>query len=158
MKWIGVGTVDNYLPLAEQIIILFDSVRHPEGRPFTLQEVSDATGVSLGTIAQMRSGKINNPQLNTLRTLAQFFRVPLRYFETGTREECYALLADPTVSEKPALSEIAFRASGLSEQAQQDILSLIKVFQEEENQRREKSASASESDDEQDEETPGDGS
>ncbi len=65
--------MDDYLPLSEQIKILFYSVRHPDGRPFTLQEVSEASGVSLGTIGQMRSGKLKNPQLNTLRALAQFF-------------------------------------------------------------------------------------
>lgn len=150
--------MDDYFPLSEQIKILFASVRHPNGRPFTLQEVSEATQISLGTIGQMRSGKINNPQLNTLRALAQFFGVPLRYFETRTREECYALLSNPMLLEKPTLNEIAFRASGLSAQAQQDILSLIKVFQQEEKQQRENSESVSEFDDDQDEGTPSDGS
>ena len=129
--------MEDYLPLAEQMKILFDSIRHPEGSVFTLQEVSDATGVSLGTIGQMRSGKISNPQLSTLRALCRFFGIPLRYFETRTREECYALLSDPATASAPALHEIAFRASGLSAQAQQDLLALIKVFQEEEKQRRE---------------------
>ena len=141
--------MDDYLPLNEQIRILFDSVRHPEGRAFTLQEVSDATGVSLGTIAQMRSGKVQNPQLNTLRALCSFFDIPLRYFETQTREECYAILAEPTTSAKPALNEIAFRASGLSPQAQQDILRLLKVFEEEDKQRLGGSGISTESDEEQ---------
>lgn len=126
--------MDDYLPLSEQVKILFDSLRRGDGNPFTLQEVSDATGVSLGTIGQMRSGKISNPQLNTLRALCQFFRVPLRYFETKTSEECYALLVAQSTQEQPALNEIAFRASALSLDAQQDILALIKVFQEEEKQ------------------------
>jgi transcriptional regulator with XRE-family HTH domain len=124
--------MDEYLPLSQQVKILFDAVRHEDGQPFTLQEVSDATGVSLGTIGQMRSGKINNPQLNTLRALCGFFRVPLRYFETQTAEQCYTLLTKQLLQEQPKLNEIAFRASGLSEEAQQDILTLIKVFQEEE--------------------------
>src|SRR5579871_5094902 len=110
MKYLEPYLMQNYLSLADQIKILFDSVRHAEGRPFTLQEVSDATGISLGTIGQMRSGKINNPQLNTLRALARYFHVPLRYFDTKTREECFSLLADPTILEKPTLNEIAFRA------------------------------------------------
>ena len=124
--------MDEYLPLAQQVKILFDAVRREDGQPFTLQEVSDATGISLGTVGQMRSGKINNPQLNTLRALCRFFRVPLRYFETQTAEQCYALLTDQSPQAQPALNEIAFRASGLSDDAQQDILSLIKMFKEEE--------------------------
>lgn len=124
--------MDDYLLLSEQVKILFDAVRRKDGQPFTLQEVSDATGISLGAIGQMRSGKINNPQLNTLRALCRFFHVPLRYFETQTAEQCYTLLTKQLSQEKPALNEIAFRASGLSEDAQQDILTLIKMFQEEE--------------------------
>lgn len=124
--------MDEYLPLAQQVKILFDAVRREDGQPFTLQEVSDATGISLGTVGQMRSGKISNPQLNTLRALCRFFRVPLRYFETQTAEECYALLTVQSPQAQPALNEIAFRASGLSEDAQQDILALIKMFKEEE--------------------------
>ncbi len=128
--------MDGYLPLAEQIKILFDAIRHPEGRPFTLQEVSEGSGISLGTVGQMRSGKIVNPQLNTLRGLCRFFDIPLRYFETKTREECYALLATPATRERPALGEIAFRASELTPLAQQDILTLIKMMQAEEAQYR----------------------
>ena len=149
--------MDDYLPLSEQIKILFDSVRHPDGRPFTLQEVSEGSGVSLGTIGQMRSGKLKNPQLNTLRALAQFFSVPLRYFETTTREECYSLITDPAMMEQPRLNEIAFRASGLPPQAQQDILRLIKVFEEEDKQRRENPDPQSTSGFDQDEDSPGDG-
>ncbi len=150
--------MDDYLPLSEQIKVLFDSVRHPEGRPFTLQEVSEATGVSLGTIAQMRSGKIQNPQLNTLRALCPFFGIPLRYFETTTREECYAILTNPSTLAKPVLNEIAFRASGLPPRAQQDILSLIKVFQNEEKSRPQNADLPSNSEVEEDEETADDGS
>ena len=127
--------MNEYLPLSDQVKILFESVRHEDGTMFTLQEVSATTGISLGTIAQMRSGQNSNPQLNTLRALCQFFHVPLRYFETTTTDECYALLARPASSKQPALNEIAFRSSGLPPEAQQDILAMIKVFQEEERQR-----------------------
>ncbi|MEO8394781.1 MAG: helix-turn-helix transcriptional regulator [Chloroflexota bacterium] len=141
--------MDDYLPLAEQIKLLFDSVRHEDGRPFTLQEVSSETGISLGTISQMRSGMINNPQLNTLRALCRFFQVPLRYFETKTPAECYALLITPSRPEKPALHEIAFRASGLTPEAQHDILTLIKVFQEEEKRRLENQETRHEDDEDE---------
>ena len=122
--------MDDYLSLSEQIKILFDSVRHSEGRSFTLQEVSDATGISLATISQMRSGRIKNPQLNTIRPLCRFFGVPLRYFDTRTAEECFAILTDVTAKDAPPeLNEIAFRASGLSPRSQRDVLEIIKWVQ-----------------------------
>lgn len=130
--------MEEYLSVAEQLNILFDHVRHPEGRPYQLQEVGEATGISLGTISQMRTGKIKNPQLNTLRALCRFFNIPLRYFETRTAEECYAIIANRT--DKPevkALNEIALRASSLPPRAQQDILTVIRWVQAAEKQRKE---------------------
>jgi transcriptional regulator with XRE-family HTH domain len=120
--------MDDYLPVAEQLNLLFEAVRHPDGRPYTLQEVADRTGISVGTLSQMRGGRIKNPQLNTLRVLCRFFGVPLRYFETCTLDECYALLT-PSPTETTPLNEIAFRASGLSPRSQRDILTIIKWVQ-----------------------------
>jgi len=119
----------DYLPLAQQIQILFDAVTHPDGRPFTIREVSDEIDVSLAAISQMRSGRIKNPQLNTLRELCRFFDVPLRYFEARTVEDCYAVLADARTDIQPQVSEITFRATQLSPAAQQDVLTLIKWVQ-----------------------------
>lgn len=127
----------DYLAVAEQIQILFDEVQHPEGRPYTLQEVSDRLDVSLATLSQLRSGRIKNPQLSTLRELCRFFNVPLRYFETHSREECYAILAEGQETVSPALNEISFRATSLSPQAQQDVLKVIQWVQAAERLRRE---------------------
>lgn len=128
--------MSDYLPLTDQLQILFETVRHTEDRPFTLQEVSNGTGISLGTISQMRTGKITNPQLNTLRAMCDFFGIPLRYFETRTREECYALLSASPPTDAPTMHEIAFRALHLSEDAQRDILTMIKWVQAAEAQHR----------------------
>jgi transcriptional regulator with XRE-family HTH domain len=120
---------DQYLPFSEQLRILFEVRQHVEGRNYTLQEVSGGTGIALATLSQMRTGKIRNPQLNTVREIAHFFDVPLRYFETISTEECYAILAGNAETPAPPLNEIAFRATHLSPQAQQDILRIIKWVQ-----------------------------
>jgi transcriptional regulator with XRE-family HTH domain len=129
--------MDDYLTVADQLKMLFDLVRHSDGRIYLLHEVSEGTGISLSTLSQMRAGKIRNPQLNTLRALCRFFEVPLRYFETRTPEECYAIIADRSSAAKtPVMSEIAFRASSLPPRAQQDILTVIKWVQAAEQQRQ----------------------
>lgn len=127
----------DYLPVSEQIQILFEIVTHPTGRPYTMQEVSDQIGVSLATISQLRTGRIKNPQLNTLRELCRFFQVPLRYFETQTPEECYAILTDDSPLVTSEINEIAFRATRLSPSSQRDVLTLIKWVQAAEHQRTE---------------------
>ena len=50
--------MQSYLPLSDQLNLLFETRLHPDERPYTLQEVSEQTGVSLGTISQIRGGRI----------------------------------------------------------------------------------------------------
>ena len=132
----GPGMHDDYLPVSQQIHILFDAIRHPDDRPYTLHEVSDAIDVSLATLSQLRSGKIRNPQLHTLREICRFFRVPLRYFETRSVEECYAIIAGDEASSQPTHHEIAFRATRLTTHSQRDVLTIIKWVQAAEQQRQ----------------------
>jgi transcriptional regulator with XRE-family HTH domain len=119
----------NFLPIAEQLRILLENVTHPSGRAYTMQEVSEATGISTATLSQIRTGKIKNPQINTLSDLSTFFNVPLRYFQTCTLEECFAILQGGSEEEPKEISEIAFRASQLSPEYQRDILTIIKWAQ-----------------------------
>lgn len=128
--------MEEFLPVADQLKVLFESRVHPENRPYTLQEVSDATGISLATISQLRTGRIKNPQFSTLVALSRFFEVPLRYFETRTVEECYALLRDRQEPEVKEISEIAFRATHLSPEGQRDLLTVLKWIQAAEQQRK----------------------
>jgi transcriptional regulator with XRE-family HTH domain len=101
-----------------------------------LKEVSSVTGISIGTLSQLRTGRIQNPRLNTLREICKFFDVPLRYFETQTVAACYAILNHQEDQQADEMNEIAFRAANLSEQSQQDILHIIKWVQAAEELRK----------------------
>ena len=116
----------DYLPLAEQLNILFEVVTKPDGGHYTLKNVSKASGVSLPTLSQLRNAKIVNPQLNTLRAICGFFDVPLRYFDTRTREECLAIIAEGRQSvETDTGDHIATMAASLSPEGQRDLLAVI---------------------------------
>jgi transcriptional regulator with XRE-family HTH domain len=128
--------MNNFLSVAEQLQVLFEAVQHPSGRAYTMQEVSDSIDVSPATLSQLRTGKIKNPQLNTLREICRFFDVPLRYFETRSVEECYALLADGREDTASPLNEIAFRATQLSPESQRDVLTIIRWVEAAESQRQ----------------------
>ncbi len=128
--------MDDYLPVSEQLRVLFEEVTNRDGRPSSLQEVSDAIDVSVATLSQLRTGRIKNPQLHTVREICRFFGVPLRFFETKSIQECYAILAGETVEAAEPISEIALRASRLSEKSQQDILMMIGWVQAAEAQRK----------------------
>lgn len=132
--------MSNVLSVAEQLNVLLSARTHPSGRPYTLQEVSDGAGVGAATISQVRTGRIRNPQFSTIRALCAFFNVPLRFFETRTIEECYAVLQEqdePAEDRTGEISEIAFRATRLSAEAQQDILTIIKWVQAAEKAQKE---------------------
>jgi len=128
--------MSDFLSVAEQLQVLFEAVQHPSGRAYTLQEVSDTIDVSLPTLSQLRTGKIKNPQLHTLREICRFFNVPLRYFETRSVEECYALLAEQREDTASQLNEIAFRATQLSPESQRDVLTIIRWVEAAEAQRQ----------------------
>lgn len=101
-----------------------------------MQEVNAAIDVSLATLSQLRTGKIKNPQLHTLREICRFFHIPLRYFETRSAEECYAVLAGGQAEAISPINEIAFRATHLSPKSQRDVLTIIQWVQAAEEQRK----------------------
>jgi len=109
---------------------------HPAGRSYTLQEVSEATEISLGTLSHIRNGKISNPGFKSMRRLSEFFGVPLKYFQTTSIEECYAIIADKQLEDVAEISEIAFRTTQLSPKSQRDVLAIIKWVQAAEELRK----------------------
>ncbi len=120
----------NYLSVAEQINILFETVKRPDGNTYTLAEVSEGTGLSIGALSHLRSDRNKHPQIDTMRAIARFFNVPLNYFETRSAEECYAIVAEGRSSSTGTLNEIAFRAGELSEAAQRQVLAMMRWIQE----------------------------
>lgn len=125
-----------YLELHQQVNILFEVIPHPTKRPYTLQEVSEATEMSLGTLSHIRNGKIINPGFKSMRRLSEFFGVPLKYFQTTSIEECYAIIADKQLEDVAEISEIAFRTTQLSPKSQRDVLAIIKWVQAAEELRK----------------------
>lgn len=125
------------LPLKDLINFLFEHVHHPDGRPYITQEVADKVRISHATINQLRTGRNKNPSVPTLQEIAGFFNVPLSFFECATEEECYAVLAGQRPEDLPGpVAEIAFRARGLSAEAQQDILKIITWVEAAERERK----------------------
>jgi len=125
------------LPLKELINFLFDNILHPDGRPYTTQEVTDHVRISHATINQMRTGRSKNHTLPTLQEVCRFFDVPLSFFECSSLDECYTVLNEKPESKTESVAEITFRASQLSEDSQKDILRVIAWVEAAERERRE---------------------
>ena len=59
---------------------LFATRLTPEGRPYTLTEVSKGTGLSVPYLSILRKGTIGAVPFQRVAALARFFQVPLDYF------------------------------------------------------------------------------
>ena len=59
---------------------LFATRLTPEGRPYTLTEVSKGTGLSVPYLSILRKGTIGSVPFQRVATLARFFGVSLDYF------------------------------------------------------------------------------
>ncbi len=107
-------------PFSALVNYLFATRLSPEGRPYTLREVSDATGGKLSSpyLSYLRTGKIANPPADRVQLLADVFGVDVGYF-TGkysaphapvstTDEELWEALS------KPLVREVAKRAARVS--------------------------------------------
>jgi transcriptional regulator with XRE-family HTH domain len=124
------------LPLKDLVNFLFEHVLRPDGKPYTTQEVTDHVRISHATINQLRTGRSKNPALPTLQEICRFFNVPLTFFECASYEECFAVLAEPRTEAAPQVAEIAFRASQLSPEAQEDLLKVILWIEAVERERK----------------------
>lgn len=66
--------------VADLINELFRRNPKPNGREYTNQEISAASGIDSSYLSRLRTGKIPNPGRETLKNLSLFFRVPVSYF------------------------------------------------------------------------------
>jgi len=82
-------------PVADLLNYLFASRLSARGKPYTLKEVSDATGglFSIAYLSLLRRGGIVRPSPERLRALAAFFNVESSYF----------LGKDPTCNRSPGV-------------------------------------------------------
>src|SRR5215510_10732291 len=89
---------------------LFATRLTPEGRPYTLTEVSKATGLSVPYLSILRKGTISAVPVQRAAALARFFHVPLDYFsQEGPPVDTMDDLAREALA-KPLVREVMLRA------------------------------------------------
>ena len=89
---------------------LFATRFAPSGRPYTLTEVSKATGLSVPYLSILRKGTIGAVSLQRAEVLARFFHVSLDYFsQEGLPVETPDALVQEALAQ-PLVREVALRA------------------------------------------------
>ena len=72
--------------VVERLRHLFETVKRPDGKRWTLREVAEGTGLSLSYLWKLRSGRAVNPTRQVLEKLASFFGVPVTYLMGSTEK------------------------------------------------------------------------
>src|SRR5262249_9713224 len=105
---------------------LFATRLSPEGRPYTLTEVSQAMGMSVPYLSYVRKGTIGAVPVHRAAPLARFFRVPLDYF---SHDEPSVEMLDDDVWEalaQPLVRELMLRVGHLSLAQRALVLEILK--------------------------------
>lgn len=104
------------ISFAEKLNYLFQTITKPDGSEYTHEEVYQATGITVGYISKLRTGKAESPGYRVIQALATFFHIsPAYFFEF-----------DPELSELPhPVDAIALRASQLSLAGRRVLLDML---------------------------------
>lgn len=117
------------LPFAEQLRLLLEQGLS-DNTVLTLSEISEATGLSDQTLANLLQGKSINPRLTTLRALCQYFDISLDYFACTSEKACLAyLFVHRHRKHSPELTEIEAITERISTRGQNNVLSLMELMQ-----------------------------
>ncbi len=107
---------------AEQLNYLFATRLSPTGRPYTLREVSEATGgkLSIGYLSLVRKGGVAMPSAGRVQALADFFGVDIGYFTGGQHlpEQAQTEMDDALrqALSRPGVRELALRAGQMDDE------------------------------------------
>ena len=125
--------------IATKLQFLFETVRRPDGKRYTYQQVLDgiaANGgpsLSIGYMSQLVNGVRKNPKLSAVIALAKFFKKPLSFFDiaTGPAEADQRVLLNARLH-SAGVESIAQRATGLNEgnlKALESLIDQMRVMQ-----------------------------
>jgi transcriptional regulator with XRE-family HTH domain len=123
--------------LSERVDHLFRTVRKPNRREYSNEEVSAAiardqgVSVSASYLWYLRTGQRDNPTFKHINALARFFGVPPAYFfDDATTAQVEAELALLAAVQDAGVRDVALRASGLSARSLDAITDMINRVRE----------------------------
>jgi len=116
--------------VSEKIDHLFHTVRRHDGREYTYDDVEQGTEarVSRSYVWKLRHGRNNNPSLDVIEALAQFFQVKPEYFFATERIDearAHEMAAVAALLQDSAVRTVAERARGLSPSSLEAVSNLI---------------------------------
>ena len=122
----GIGGPDHFAAVLNKLFrTRLKMIEDGRTKPYTLREVAQGTGISIGYLSEARRGNIENPSLDKLLLLARFFDVnPTVFVEPvpheggggeGVSRDGARETLSPTTGKEQVVKQIAFRAETFSE-------------------------------------------
>ena len=118
--------------IAERLQYLFENKRKPDGKKYSYREVIRAieaqggASISVGYLSQLVTGVRTNPMMDAIQGLANFFEVPLSYFDahedTSETNEQLKIVA---ALRHAGVQDVAMRTVGLPPESINLVLSMI---------------------------------
>lgn len=118
--------------IATRLRYLFENKRRPDGKRNSYREVLSAIeaqggpSMSIGYLSQLVTGARKNPMMDAVQALAQFFEVPLSYFDahenTAETNEKLKLVA---ALQHAGVQDVAMMAVGLPPESIELVMSMI---------------------------------
>lgn len=119
--------MSDHISIARQMQLLLEYTPEPNTRPSTIDSLAEALGITQQTLQNILHERIDNPRLNTLKALCQFYRISLDYFDLPTEEKCRHYLAAQQLKQAPvAVQLIENETHNLTGKAQRNVLSALK--------------------------------
>jgi transcriptional regulator with XRE-family HTH domain len=112
------------LPLARKFEILLDEAAAAHGRSHSMTALSEDTGLALNTLSRLKTGRIEDPRLSTLRLIAGFFDISLDYFSCRTEDACFEFLKDER-RRRSTVPEIATRVREMSGEVMEEVNKMV---------------------------------
>lgn len=118
--------------IAERLQYLFEHKRKPDGKKYSYREAIRAieaqggASISVGYLSQLVTGVRTNPMMDAIQGLAQFFDVPLSYFDAHENtEETNEQLKLVAALQHAGVQDVAMRSVGLPPESIDLVLSMI---------------------------------
>jgi transcriptional regulator with XRE-family HTH domain len=118
--------------IAARLQYLFENKRKPDGKRYSYREVLSAIeaqggpSMSIGYLSQLVTGARTNPMMDAVQALAQFFEVPLSYFDahenTAETNEKLKMVA---ALQHAGVQDVAMMAVGLPPESIELVMSMI---------------------------------
>jgi transcriptional regulator with XRE-family HTH domain len=116
-------------PLWKKFEILFDTVPGPDGRPYTLTDLSETTGLAINSLSRLKTGRIEDPRLSTMMIIVEFYGISLDYFKCNTVNECYQFLQDE-LRRRKTVPQIALRVRAMSEDVLAEVQKMVAYIEQ----------------------------